>query len=83
MKKTTRWKMFILSAAVGLAACDKEAENGSGLEPPQPQPVIFDTDLDNSTDDVLAMQALLRLQQQGVCKVIGVMTSRQLEKARE
>lgn len=83
MKKTTRWKMFILSAAVGLAACDKEAENGSGLEPPQPQPVIFDTDLGNSTDDVLAMQALFRLQQQGVCKVIGVMTSRQLEKARE
>lgn len=44
--------------------------------------VILDTDLGNCNDDILAMQALFYLQQQGRCNVIGVMSSVQLDKAR-
>ncbi|MGN0282730.1 MAG: nucleoside hydrolase [Prevotella sp.] len=45
--------------------------------------VILDTDLGNSNDDILAMQALFYMQQQKKCNVVGVMTSVQVEKARE
>lgn len=70
------WLLLVVS----LSACDESRPDG----PPEDLPrIIFDTDLGNSNDDALAMQALFDFQQQGRCQVIGVMTSLQTDKGRD
>jgi len=67
---------------LGLSGCSKEKQ-------PQPEPeievvdLIIDTDLGNSTDDLFALHAAFACQRREWCKVIGVMQSRKLEKAKD
>ena len=47
----------------------------AGFAEDDPIHVIFDTDMGNCPDDLLAMQALFALQSEGVCQVEAVMSS--------
>ncbi len=49
----------------------------------EPTLMILDTDLGNSTDDMLAMQLAFSYQNDGRCKVLGFMNSRQLPMAQD
>jgi len=50
---------------------------------PEKTMLILDTDLGNSTDDMLAMQAAFMYQKNDKCDVLAFMNSRQLEMARD
>lgn len=85
MKKYT-WIIMALLCGLSIGSCDDDEitqEGGGHPDSSKPIPIIFDTDLGNCTDDALAMQALFKLRQQGLCEVIGLMSNFQLEKGRE
>lgn len=74
---------ILLSGILAMSCGHSDATAENNEAPPGPLSVILDTDLGNSTDDVLAMQALFYLQQQKLCNVCGVMTSLQVNQARD
>ena len=83
MKKLKQSILILICSIVAVACSDNDAPDGNNETPSGPITVILDTDLGNCMDDALAMQAMFSMQQQGLCEVIGVMTSVQVEKARE
>jgi len=82
-------KNFILAAFAALSFGVVGCSDNNESEPVHPQPeskianIILDTDLGNSTDDVLAMQAMFSYQAKGQCKVVGVMQNRKHEKSKD
>lgn len=82
MRKLTRFCLLLI-CSLGMVSCDDDKIMQEIPESPKPIQVILDTDLGNCTDDVLAMQALFQLQQQGLCEVIGLMTDCKSEKCRQ
>ena len=83
MKKLKQSILILICSIVAVACSDNDAPDGNNETPSGPITVILDTDLGNCMDDALAMQAIFSMQQQKLCEVIGVMTSVQVEKARE
>ncbi len=63
-----------------LISCEKNSQPGQEEIIPN---IIFDTDLGNSTDDVLAMHAMFSAREEGLCNVVGVMGDRQFGKAKD
>ena len=60
-----------------LACCGKNSEqHPSTADVPL---VIFDTDIGSSTDDLFALEMLYRYEQQGACKLLGVVVDREGE----
>ena len=72
--------LLMLASAVVFAACGggsrkaAAADNGNGGETPFPAAVkvIFDTDIGNDIDDVMALQMLLNYQKTGRVELLGV-----------
>ncbi len=83
MKKKSSLKgialLFVLcaAAAVGFFAHNSNAKRAAGQETIAEDTVhvIFDTDIGNCTDDLLAMQILFALQAKGECQVDAVVSS--------
>jgi inosine-uridine nucleoside N-ribohydrolase len=61
---------FLFSLAIAFAA-PVEAQ-GDGLDIQKPVPLIFDTDIGNDCDDVLAMGVIHALQSRGECELLAV-----------
>ncbi|MGN0221862.1 MAG: nucleoside hydrolase [Prevotella sp.] len=84
MRKIAKIIYAVSFCCIFLVSCSSDDAPGvNGGSQSDSITVILDTDLGNCTDDILAMQALFYMQQQKKCNVIGVMTSVQVEKARE
>lgn len=63
--------LFFLCLAASLSVCDAG----------EPIPLIFDTDMGNDCDDVLAMGMIHSLQSRGECKLVAVTTTKDHEMA--
>ncbi|MGM9760780.1 MAG: nucleoside hydrolase [Parabacteroides sp.] len=82
---TPLWRISLIGALLlTWTACEEDEDTNlprqEELPPPQ---VILDTDLGNCTDDLLAIQALFYIQSLGECRIIGMMTSMQLDLGRK
>lgn len=76
--KSKRYALCVASLLVAAAAPAFAAEpNGSG----GPVPLIFDTDLGNDCDDVLAMGVIHSLQSRGECELLAVTITKDQELA--
>ena len=62
----------VVFAAVAAAAVSASA----GDPPPRPVPLIFDTDIGNDCDDVLALAMIHSLQSRGECRLLAVTTTK-------
>lgn len=61
-------RLFLLALAVAYSNCDLKADEVLRA----PIPLIFDTDIGNDCDDVLAMGVIHSLQSRGHCKLLAV-----------
>ena len=62
------WSLSVIMAL--LVGCNKNAEqHPSTANVPL---VIFDTDIGSSTDDLFALEMLYRYEEQGLCRLLGV-----------
>lgn len=63
-----------------LSSCSSDNyDNPVELEQPEYEGVplvIFDTDIGSSTDDLFALEMLYRYEDEGRCKLLGVMVNR-------
>ena len=67
------WSLSVMLAL--LAGCNKNAEqHPSTADVPL---VIFDTDIGSSTDDLFALEMLYRYEEQGLCRLLGVVVDRE------
>lgn len=62
---------FVFAAATALAIVPTDA-----AEKPAPAKIIFDTDIGNDVDDLLALGMLHALQSRGACELLGVTITR-------
>lgn len=83
MKK--RFDLFVILLSVGclltLSACsdDDGSAGGDEREYKGIPLVILDTDMGSSTDDLFALQLLHRYEQEGYCRLLGVVVDREGE----
>ncbi|MBR7094003.1 MAG: hypothetical protein IKI48_04330, partial [Prevotella sp.] len=81
MKK--RFDLFVIILSVGwllaLSACsdDDGPAGGDEREYKGIPLVILDTDMGSSTDDLFALQLLHRYEQEGYCRLLGVVVDRE------
>ncbi len=66
------FRIFLLAAWACIAAAGFGAANESAAEEPQPIPLIFDTDIGNDVDDVLALGVIHALQSRRECDLLAV-----------
>ncbi|XAM00906.1 nucleoside hydrolase [Phycisphaeraceae bacterium D3-23] len=78
MLKSTTMRLFI---AGGLMLTLAIAGPSSAAEEEQPVPLIFDTDIGNDVDDVLALGMIHALQSRGECRLIAVTITKDHELA--
>jgi len=81
MRNCLKGIRMVLCCSLLLISCEKGSQPGQKAE--DIPNIIFDTDLGNSTDDVLAMHAMFSSRDEGLCNVVGVMGNRQLGKAKD
>lgn len=62
-----------------LTSCSSGDDAGGGSEKSDMPLIIFDTDLGSSTDDLFALEMLHRYQDEGRCKILGVIVDREGE----
>jgi hypothetical protein len=83
MKKILSWMLVTIITIYGasqLTSCSNDDE------PVEPQGyaglplIIFDTDIASSTDDLLAMEILYRYEDEGRCRLLGVVVDREGER---
>ena len=90
MKKMMHWMLsaairplvltMVFCGASVFTACSSDDDNTSGtLEYTGVPLVILDTDIGSSTDDLFTLEMLHYYQQQGSCKLIGVVVNREGE----
>lgn len=68
MKQQTQTLTFLMLGALALLFCD----NSLAAEPERPVPLVFDTDIGNDVDDVLALGMIHALEDRGDCKLLAV-----------
>jgi inosine-uridine nucleoside N-ribohydrolase len=65
-----------------IAICSSlDVSSLAAVEPPQPIPLIFDTDIGNDVDDVLALGVIHALQSRGECRLLAVTITKDHEMA--
>ena len=82
MKRSTLWMMaaILICGSLVLSSCTGDNYDN----PVQPEPaeykgvplVILDTDIGSSTDDLFAMEMLYRYEDEGRCKLLGIVVDR-------
>ncbi|MCX6895408.1 MAG: nucleoside hydrolase [Verrucomicrobia bacterium] len=77
--KTIAGVLLLISAAAGVPF-GRAAEIPAPVPPP-PVKIIFDTDIGNDVDDVLALAVLHALQTRGACELLGVTVTKRDELA--
>ena len=65
-------QMLALTAAVLSLVCAVPLKRITAAEPDRPVPLIFDTDIGNDVDDVLALGMIHALEARGDCKLLAV-----------
>lgn len=68
MKRQTQTLTFLMLSAFAVLI----SENSFAAEPERPVPLIFDTDIGNDVDDVLALGMIHALEDRGDCKLLAV-----------
>ena len=86
MTSKEKFKKILLTALlligiVSITGCGTTQENAEQGSTEDVTHVIFDTDIGNCPDDLLAMQALFALQADGKCQVDAVMSSAKHEES--
>jgi hypothetical protein len=83
MKLWMKAAILTICGATVLTSCSSEDDP---VAPPEPQEyagvplVIFDTDLGSSADDLFALEMLYRYEDEGRCRLLGVMVDRENER---
>ena len=67
--------VLLLTVTVSIVGCTAVQENADQENTEDVSHVIFDTDMGNCPDDLLAMQALFAMQADGVCQIDAVVSS--------
>ncbi len=85
MVKKIHWMLtaILVCGSFILSSCSSDNYDNP-IKPEQPEYegvplVIFDTDIGSSTDDLFAMEMLYRYEDEGRCKLLGVVVDRQGE----
>ena len=68
--------MLVLMMVLGLASCTNEDTPVNPQEYDGVPLVILDTDIGSSTDDLFSLEMLYNYQEQGKCKLLGVVVDR-------
>lgn len=76
MRTTRLLTVFMVVALIMFASCSKN--KNSEVSPTVPL-VIFDTDIASSADDLFALAMLYRYEEQGRCRLLGVVVDREGE----
>ena len=71
------WSVLMLAAAFAAPA----ARAADAPPPPPPVKIVFDTDVGNDVDDVLALALLHALQSRGACELLAVTVTKHDEQA--
>jgi len=81
MKKFMKWTMAVtvICGVSLLASCSSDNESAEPQEYAGVPLVILDTDIASSTDDLFAMEMLYRYEDEGRCRLLGVMVDREGE----
>ena len=83
MMRFMQWVMFaalICGTNIFLSSCSKDDDNSGGEHGYTGIPlIILDTDIGSSTDDLFSLEMLCFYQQQGRCKLLGVVVDREGE----
>ena len=85
MKKMTNWvldaTLVIICGASVLTSCSKDNAPAGQQDEYEGVPlVIYDTDIGSSTDDLFALEMLYRYEDEGRCRLLGVMVDREGER---
>ena len=68
-----RW---FLGVSLVMSTLAPAGNHVAAVEPAQPIPVIFDTDIGNDIDDALALGVIHALQSRGECRLVAVTISK-------
>ena len=83
MKRTIRWMLASVLTFCGmlsLSSCsDEETSERDGDAYKGVPLIIYDSDIGSSTDDLFALEMLYRLEEEGRCKLLGVVVDREGE----
>ena len=82
MKRLTHWIHVTIIALFGMMlfmSCSNRDNSGSPQEYTGMPLVILDTDIGSSTDDLFALEMLYRYEEQGLCRLLGVVVDREGE----
>ena len=71
-------KLALLVFVTLLVSCDKREPSSASQQSSVPL-VILDTDIGSSTDDLFSLEMLYRYQEQGRCRLLGVVVDREGE----
>lgn len=85
MKKMTNWvlaaTLVIICCASVLTSCSNDNAPAGQQDEYEGVPlVIYDTDIGSSTDDLFALEMLYRYEDEGLCRLLGVMVDREDER---
>ena len=85
MKKMKHWVLAaglaIICCASVLTSCTNDDDSTEQQDEYAGMPlVIFDTDIGSSADDLFAMEMLYRYEEQGRCRLLGIMVDREGER---
>ena len=73
--------ILVFCGATVLTSCSKDAENAGQQDEYTGVPlVIYDTDIGSSTDDLFGLEMLYRYEDEGRCRLLGVMVDREDER---
>ena len=83
MQRTKLWKLaaiLVCSAMTALTSCSNDNDSARHQEEYSGVPlIIFDTDIGSSADDLFALEMLYRYEDEGRCRLLGVMVDREGE----
>ncbi|MBR2113791.1 MAG: nucleoside hydrolase [Prevotella sp.] len=82
MKRLMHWIHVTILAFLGMMlsiSCSNRDNSDSPQEYTGVPLIIFDTDIGSSTDDLFALEMLYRYEDQGLCRLLGVVVDREGE----
>jgi len=81
MSKGAPMKVFAVCSALACITCVPSAAEKNDSAVPYPVPLIFETDIGNDVDDVLALGMIHALETRGECKLLAVTITKDTELA--